>query len=83
MNEDIKPHAVMLWHEYEAMSIKGWHSVCRDWDGAGNTAFRYGTEGVSDVAKADEALRADHPVWKPAPEFKHAMLVRGETLYYD
>lgn len=47
-----KAHKVMTPEEYVASNIQGWHSVCRDYDNAGNVAVRYGAQSppVSNVA---------------------------------
>lgn len=37
----LKPHKVMTREEYNALSLKGWHMVCHDVDGAGGTGVRY------------------------------------------
>lgn len=39
--ECAQPHKVMTPEEYASQPIEGWHSVCRDVDGAGNTGVRY------------------------------------------
>lgn len=39
-----KPHKVMTPQEYAAMSIIGWHSVCRNVDGFGNVGIQFQDE---------------------------------------
>jgi len=34
-------HQVLTREEYNGLNLKGWHEVCHDYDGAGNTALRY------------------------------------------
>jgi hypothetical protein len=36
-----KPHKTMTPEEYAAMTLKGWHEVCRDVDGFGGVGIRY------------------------------------------
>lgn len=44
-----RPHKIMTRKEYMATTIKGWHSVCHNYDGGGNTAIRYHGEQVADA----------------------------------
>ena len=50
-----KAHKVMTPEEYAATKIQGWHSICRDYDGAGNVAIQYGaySPAESDVKPTD------------------------------
>lgn len=37
-----QPHKIMTPEEYAATKIIGWHSVCKNVDGAGNIGIRFG-----------------------------------------
>lgn len=40
-------HKVMTPEEYAFMEIRGWHSVCRDYDGFGAVGLRFHTDGAA------------------------------------
>lgn len=37
----MRPHKTMTPEEYTALTIKGWHMVCKDVDGFGGVGIRY------------------------------------------
>lgn len=49
-------HKVMTPEEYETSNIQGWHSVCRDFDNAGNVAIRYGSPFLSEHRTRQDTL---------------------------
>lgn len=41
-----KAHKTMTREEYAAMTIIGWHMVCRDYDGFGGVGMRFIADGI-------------------------------------
>ena len=37
----LSAHRIMTTEEYQALNIKGWHMVCKDYDGPGGVGIRY------------------------------------------
>lgn len=46
-------HKVMTAEEYQALDLKGWHSVCKDYDGPGSVGIRYHGEPIKEEWMTD------------------------------
>jgi len=63
---DERAHKVMTPEEYAAVSIKGWHRVCRDVDGAGNVGVQYEPpELLAEIMRLKQDLRSAHAALQP------------------
>lgn len=60
--EGLRAHKIMTSQEYRDLNLKGWHMVCRDYDGPRSVGIRYTGDQTGSIPLQDHTDDDDHMV---------------------